>query len=93
EPPPVAAPAAGDSGAGGGAGAVAGGGADAGGVVDVNTADAGTLETLPGIGPVLARRIVEHREANGPFTSLESLGDVSGIGPSILARLDGLVRT
>lgn len=67
----------------------AGGGGDGG--VDVNTADATLLEQLPGIGPALATRIIEHREQVGPFTSMEDLDAVSGIGPAMMERLDGLV--
>lgn len=52
------------------------------GPVNINTADAATLEMLPGIGPVIAARIVEYREANGPFATIEAIQNVSGIGPS-----------
>ena len=48
--------------------------------VDVNTADASELERLPGIGPGLARRIVEDRDVHGAFRSLEELARVRGIG-------------
>ena len=60
--------------------------------VDVNRAGPAELDALPGIGPVLARRIVEHRGRNGAFRSLEELRAVRGIGPSLLARLRGHVR-
>jgi competence protein ComEA len=49
------------------------------GEIDINTADAGTLATIPGIGVGLAERIVAFREANGPFASVDELLDVSGI--------------
>lgn len=62
------------------------------GLVDINLADAAAFETLPGIGPVLAQRIVEHRSANGPFTSVDQLRAVSGIGPAIMARIEDRVR-
>jgi competence protein ComEA len=62
-----------------------------GGVVNLNQASPATLETLPGIGPVLAARIVAWRDANGPFPSVEVLGEVSGIGPALMSRLAGLV--
>lgn len=52
--------------------------------VDINTADATMLETIPGIGPVLATAIVQHRDENGPFPSVDALIDVSGIGPATL---------
>ena len=55
--------------------------------VDINTADADQLDALPGIGPVLAQRIVDYRETNGPFAAPEELLGVEGIGQ---ATLDGL---
>lgn len=67
----------------GGAGA-AGGGA---GLVNINQADAAALEALPGIGPALAARIVQYREAHGPFASVDDLRSVPGIGN---AKLEGL---
>lgn len=60
--------------------------------VDVNRAGTAELDALPGIGPVLARRIVEHRGRNGAFRSLEEMRAVRGIGPSLIARLRGHVR-
>ena len=62
-----------------------------GGPVNVNTATADQLETLPGIGPVLAQRIIDFREKNGPFTSVDQLEDVSGIGPVTMEGLRDLV--
>lgn len=59
--------------------------------VDLNSADAAALDSLPGIGPVLAGRIVAHRE-DGPFSSVDELADVAGIGPTLLERLRDLVR-
>lgn len=73
-------------------GASAGGGVDDGGLVDVNTADAGALERLPGVGPATAAAIIEHRERNGPFASIEGLLEVRGIGEAKLAQLRDLVR-
>jgi len=49
-------------------------------LVNINTADEEELQTLPGIGPVLAKRIVAYREDHGPFRHLYELSDVSGIG-------------
>lgn len=57
------------------------------GRVRINVADATTLEALPGVGPVLAQRIVAHRQANGPFAVVEDLLDVPGIGEGKLASL------
>ncbi|UIJ33465.1 helix-hairpin-helix domain-containing protein [Allobranchiibius sp. GilTou73] len=68
----------------------AGGGssdASAGGVINLNTADVTGLDALPGVGPVLAQRIVDWRTQNGRFTSVDELGEVSGIGDKVLARL------
>ncbi|NIS83149.1 MAG: ComEA family DNA-binding protein, partial [Anaerolineales bacterium] len=48
--------------------------------INVNIASAPELETLPGIGPSLAQKIIDHREKNGPFLELEDILDVSGIG-------------
>jgi competence protein ComEA len=67
-------------------------GAPAGGLLDLNAATAAELDALPGIGPVLAQRIVDHRSAQGPFTSVDQLDDVSGIGPAIFADLAERVR-
>jgi competence protein ComEA len=59
--------------------------------IDLNAADASELETLPGIGPALAARIVEYRETTGPFTSVDELADVSGITPRLQEELAALV--
>lgn len=56
-----------------------GGVTSAGGAVNINTADEKALEELPGIGPALAKRIIEYRNQK-PFTSVEELKNVSGIG-------------
>ena len=61
------------------------------GLVRLNHASAVQLESLPGIGPVLARRIIEIRRARGGFRSLEDLLDVSGVGPAVLSRLRPMV--
>jgi len=50
--------------------------------IDINTADAQELDTLPRIGPAIAERIVEYRRARGPFQKIEDLLDVPGIGPA-----------
>jgi len=55
--------------------------------LDLNEATAQDLEALPGIGPVLAKRIVDYRAAHGPFRKAEDLLDVSGIGPIKLEKI------
>ena len=57
------------------------------GPIDPNTADLDALTTLPGIGPALARRILEDRAANGPYRAAADLLRVKGIGPATLARI------
>ena len=59
--------------------------------VNLNTADATQLETLPGVGPATAAQIIAHREQHGPFSQLADIESVSGIGPATRERLDGLV--
>lgn len=65
--------------------------AQAGTLININTASAAELETLPGIGPSMSRRIIDHREKNGSFNSVEDLDDVEGIGPRKLESLKDLV--
>jgi competence protein ComEA len=69
----------------------AGGAAAPGGKIDLNSATAADLDALPGIGPVLAQRIVDHRMQHGPFRSVDELDDVPGIGPAIFGELADLV--
>ena len=75
-------------GGGGGAGGPPG---SASGPVSLNTADLAALDTLPGVGPVLAQRILDWRTAHGRFASVDELGEVSGIGDKLLAQLSPLV--
>ena len=63
----------------------------AGDPVNINTADLALLDTLPGIGPTTAQRIIDYREANGPFQIVDDLLKVPGIGPATLDRLRSLV--
>jgi competence protein ComEA len=59
--------------------------------LDVNTATAEDLEALPGVGPVLARRIIEYRQSRGPFQKIDDLLSVHGIGKKKLAHLAPLI--
>ena len=68
------------------------GATQAGGLVDLNTADITLLQTLPGIGPVTAEKIVNDRTANGAYGSLEELTRVSGIGEKRVEALRGLAE-
>lgn len=79
------------AGAGSGGGS-AGTGGEGSAVVDLNTADQTALETLPGIGPGLAGRIIAWRDEHGRFTAVEDLLDVSGIGDVRFAELRDRVR-
>jgi competence protein ComEA len=65
--------------------------AESGRPLDLNRAGAVELAVLPGIGPALARRIVEDRALRGPFAAVEDLDRVRGVGPTMLRRLTGLV--
>lgn len=59
--------------------------------ININTAPAIQLESLPGIGPVLSERIVSHREENGPFASLDQLAEVEGISTGLIDQLRPLI--
>ena len=60
--------------------------------ISINEADAETLVKLPRIGPVLAQRIIEYRQANNGFKTLEELKEVRGIGEKTFAGFEGLIR-
>lgn len=85
-------PAEGESPSPAGGDAVSGGGSAGGGVIDLNTADAAALDTLPRIGPALAQRIIDWREANGRFAAVDDLLAVPGIGDKVLESVRDLVR-
>lgn len=90
----VAGSAAGGSTAGAGAAGRAeepGGAAAGGAAIDLNSATAAQLEELPKVGPVLAQRIIEHREQIGGFRTVEELDGVSGIGPAMMEAIAPLV--
>jgi competence protein ComEA len=75
----------------GSAGAASGAGTTAGGKVDLNRATAAELDTLPGVGPSTAQKIVDDRTKNGPFKKVEDLMRVTGIGPKKFESLKDLV--
>lgn len=83
-PAPLPSAAAGSAGASGGA--------VGGGVLDLNNATAEQLDTLPGVGPVTAQRILEWRTSHGRFSRVEELQEVDGIGPKTYANLSSHVR-
>lgn len=74
--------------------AAVGGGsiAEGDGLIDINTADETELQELPGVGPVLAGRIIAHRETVGRFESVEDLLDVAGIGETRLVSIRDMIR-
>jgi len=61
------------------------------GKVDINEGDAAALQELPGIGPAMALRIIEYREANGPFKRIEDLMEVKGIGEKRFLNLKDMI--
>ena len=61
--------------------------------ININTADTVALETLPGIGPTIAGRIIDYRQAYGPFETIEEIMDVSGIGPATFEKIQDLIST
>lgn len=60
--------------------------------VDINSAKIDELKKLPGIGDVLAKRIVDYRNEHGAFRSLDELENVSGIGKSLIAKISDLIK-
>jgi competence protein ComEA len=68
-------------------GSGSGGAASTDGRVNINIANVDELDRLPGVGPVLAARIAEYRDAHGPFASVDALDDVSGVGPALLEKV------
>jgi len=55
--------------------------------VNINTAPAEELQELPGIGPVLAERVVQYRQAHGPFTSVDQIKEVKGVGETLFEKV------
>lgn len=73
--------------ASGTSGSTSGAGSGGTSLVNLNTADLAALDTLPGVGPVLAQRIIDWRAEHGRFSSVQELGEVSGIGDKLYAQL------
>jgi len=63
------------------------------GLVNINTASAAELETLPRVGPSTAQRIIAYRQEHGPFATIEEIQNVSGIGPATFEQLKDLITT
>jgi len=76
-----------------GASPASGSGATGSGLININTADATALETLPRIGPAMSARIIAWRDSNGRFASVDDLKKVAGIGEATFAGLKDLVTT
>jgi competence protein ComEA len=66
-------------------------GLTASGLVNINTADAAALETLPRVGPATAQKILDYRDANGPFSQIDDLMEVTGIGEATFAGMEDKV--
>lgn len=64
---------------------------EAGGIININTADSELLQTLPGIGEVLAGRIIAYRENNGNFVIIDEITDVDGIGDKLFEDISDLI--
>jgi competence protein ComEA len=61
------------------------------GPININLATQAELESLPGIGPVIAQRIIAYRDENGPFTTTEAIQNVAGIGPATFKDIESLI--
>ncbi|MBK8615744.1 MAG: ComEA family DNA-binding protein [Anaerolineales bacterium] len=61
-------------------------------LININTAGVDELDTLPGIGPTTAQKIIDYRTENGPFASIEDIMKVSGIGVSTFDNIKGLIK-
>jgi len=60
-------------------------------LVDINTATLEQLDTLPEIGPITGQNIIDYRNANGPFTKIEDIQEVKGIGPVTFEKIKDLI--
>lgn len=64
---------------------------EGGDLININTASLEELDSLPGIGPTIAQRIINYREENGPFNTIEDIMNVSGVGPSTFEEIQDLI--
>ncbi|MGQ9670828.1 MAG: ComEA family DNA-binding protein [Desulfosoma sp.] len=62
-------------------------------LININTADATQLQALPGIGPAIAERIIQHRQTHGPFKNTEDIKNVQGIGDKKYEAIKDLITT
>ena len=62
-------------------------------LININTASVEELDSLPGIGPTIAQRIIDYRDENGPFQTIEDILNVSGVGPSTFEQIKDLITT
>jgi competence protein ComEA len=60
-------------------------------LININTASAAQLDTLPGIGPTIAQAIIDYRTQNGPFKKIDNIKDVKGIGDSLFGKIKDLI--
>jgi competence protein ComEA len=60
-------------------------------LININTATLEELDSLPGIGPTIAQRIIDYREENGAYTTIEEIMDVSGVGPATFENIKDLI--
>ena len=62
-------------------------------LININTADLTMLESLPDIGPTTAQKIIDYRNLHGPFTNIQDIMNVSGIGPATFDQIQGLIKS
>ena len=60
-------------------------------IIHINTASVTELDKLPGVGTVIAQRIVDYRTSHGPFTSIDQIQDVKGIGPATFGKMQAQI--